>query len=132
MERVTEKVEFPQEESPAPETVKLSRQQIRDKQRQEEKARDQQRKYYNGQPSRAEVGQQIYQSLEREREHTRQVYILAKSIFQVLLDKNILTEKELEDASVPIHEMLYGKPETPQEPKEAGYELLENEVKEGE
>jgi len=96
-------------------TEKLSKQQLKAKQRQEEKERDQQRRYYNGYPSRMEVGKQIHMSLEQEREHIRQVYILSRSILQVLLDKGILTEKELEDASKPFHEMLYGKSEVPQE-----------------
>lgn len=67
------------------------------------------KKYLNGNATRLEVQEMIEKSNREKDEVLRHMYIYTTALTELLIEKGILTEEELNKAAEPIVNSLYGK-----------------------
>lgn len=66
-------------------------------------------RYWQSTATKAEVFGMIESNNQKKDEILRQMYIYTRALTAVLMDKGILTEEELNEATKPIIESIYGK-----------------------
>lgn len=88
--------------------------------KQAEKQRKQEAAYWKGMISREEARSLVLAATEQQNEKLRMLYITTNTVLAIIKEKGLATEDEINQASLPFIELMYGKKPEPQNKKEEG------------
>lgn len=83
--------------------------------KQQERERKQEERYWNSMISRSEARDIVIAMQQQQDEKLRMLFVSVSSIIQVLKDKNVCTQEELDAFAKPVIQSLYGIQDKPPE-----------------